>query len=400
MGKDWLEAALTAKNPVVADRYDRRKIFYHPAAIASLLGTGDCWPVTVNTGFTTYCNHSCIWCSSAYTTRVEPSLKQRDELLIDPEVWIRNIHILAARGTKGLIVAGQGEPLLHPKAADMLAAAADANLKFMLFTNGERLHEKYTDALFRGAVAVRFSVDAATPELHVRWHGAANANGSGRANFAAVVGNIRKLVDEKRRRGAILPHIGCQMICSSLTESDFEGFARLFGEIGADYVAYKSLQRSNANEGLVVTAADLHAGENERAVQARGMLDKLLDIKRRYETEHFAVHVKADQIAQAYVKRFNGGERYPKCLAHPLTPMIEPDGKVYLCIDHGGSEEFVIGNIYNADIDKIWASPQRQSAIARIDLKRKCPAGCFLDETNRILNELASPDPNVHHMLI
>jgi len=54
------------------------------------------------------------------------------------------------------------------------------------------------------------------------------------------------------------------MICSRLTEPDFEAFARLFAEIGVDYVAYKSLQRNEANAALSVSSLDLHADEAER----------------------------------------------------------------------------------------------------------------------------------------
>lgn len=382
------------------DRYDRRKVLYHPAAVADLLATGDCWPVTVNTGFTTYCNHSCAWCSSAYTTRTTPSLKRRDELVIAPEVWTRNMGILAERGTKGLIIAGQGEPLLHPKAPEMLDFVARAGLKYMLFTNGERLSERFYDGFFEGAVAVRFSVDAATPEMHRRWHAAKNAGGRGRADFDKVVANIRRIVVEKRRRGASLPHIGCQMICSRLTEDDFEGFARLFRDAGVDYVVYKSLQRNDSNRDISLSSLDLHESEAERAAQARAMVDRLLDIKARYEGDGFAVHVKVDQIEQAYVKTFNGAERYGRCRAHPLTPMIEPDGKVYLCIDLGGQPDFVIGNIYDDTIDRIWESERRRETARRIDLKRRCPAGCFLDQTNLILDQLANPAPELHHVLI
>ncbi|MBI2058265.1 MAG: radical SAM protein [Nitrospirae bacterium] len=381
-------------------RYDRRKIFYHPEAVASLVKTGDCWPVSVSTGFTTYCNHSCAWCSSAYTTRKTPSLKAKDELIIQPDVWIRNVKILAAGGTQGLTIAGQGEPLLHPSARTMLDAASDLGLRYMLFTNGEHLTDKFFPSLFAGAVAVRFSVDAASKSLHSRWHAAANSNGRGRADFDRVLRNIRHLVEEKRRRGSLYPHIGCQMICSPLTEEDFEGFAALFGEVGVDYVVFKSLQRNRSNEHITVSSMDLHSTEDAREEQAAAMVSRLLDIQSRYQTERFEVHVKVDQIRRAYVKQFNGAERYDRCRAHPLVPMMEPDGNVYLCIDHGGDPEFVIGNIYEDSMDKIWESKRRQDVARKIDLKRKCPAGCFLDETNVILHQITNPDPNLHHVLI
>ncbi|MBM3492356.1 MAG: hypothetical protein FJX68_18325 [Alphaproteobacteria bacterium] len=130
------------------------------------------------------------------------------------------------------------------------------------------------------------------------------------------------------------------------------------------------------------------------------MLRQLLAIKQRYQRANFAVHVKVDQIASAYVRQFNGALRYDRCRAHPLVPMIEPDGKVYLCIDHGGDADFVIGNIYDDSIDRIWTSERRRQVAERIDLLRKCPAGCFLDDSNLLLHRLAKPDPDLHHQLV
>jgi radical SAM protein with 4Fe4S-binding SPASM domain len=381
-------------------KYDRRKLLFHPRAIADILEKGDTWPVTVNTGFTTYCNHSCIWCSTAYTTRIKPTLKERDDLLIQPEVWIENIRLLAKHGTKGLIIAGQGEPLLHPKADIMLEAVAEADLKYMLFTNGQKLHEKYYDSFFRSGLAIRFSVDAASSEMHEKWHAAESENGKGRSNFTKVLDNISALVAEKKRRKSALPHIGCQMICSAMTQPDFENFAKLFREIGVDYVVYKSLQSNPGTRGLIASSLSIHNSLEERSQYAADMLTELEAIKAKYQSDTFDVFIKSAQIETAYVKEFNGAENYKKCRAHSLTPMIEPDGKVYLCVDHGGVESMVIGNIYQQNIEEIWLSEKRQQVISSIDLVNKCPAGCFLDEANMLLEELSTPDDSLHWQLI
>ena len=121
---------------IVKNIYDRKKILLYPNKIIEIIKDGTTWPVTVNTGFTTYCNHSCVWCSSAYTTRTNPKEKGRDKLLIQSDLWVKNMKILANKGTKGLIIAGQGEPLLHPKANEMLEEISKTSLKYMIFSNG------------------------------------------------------------------------------------------------------------------------------------------------------------------------------------------------------------------------------------------------------------------------
>ena len=67
------------------------------------------------------------------------------------------------------------------------------------------------------------------------------------------------------------------------------------------------------------------------------------------------------------MKTHNGATNYSVCRAHSLVPMIEPDGKVYICIDLGGDDKFVIGNIYDDNIEKIWNSKKRQEVIKNID---------------------------------
>lgn len=385
---------------IATDKYDRRKVLFHPRQVGALLETGDAWPITVNTGFTTYCNHSCIWCSSAYTTRIDPKLKGRDKLLIDADVWIDNIERLAKKGTKGLIIAGQGEPLLHPEAERMLSRASESGLSYMIYTNGERLGDRFHDSLLRSCLAIRFSVDAASSEMHEKYHAAKNLNGRGKANFERVLTNIKRLVAEKQRRGLETPTLGVQMICSELTEPEFEEFVKLFKSVGVDYVAFKALQANGANRDLIASSFSMIEDERERVRHADQMVTKLMELKKEYETEGFDVFVKGAQIKSAYVSEYNASMNYQKCIAHPLTPMIEPDGKVYLCIDMGGNDDFVIGNIYEDNIETIWSSNRRKEVIKKIDLNNICPAGCFLDDTNKILTELLNPPIDVHSALI
>jgi cyclic pyranopterin phosphate synthase len=385
---------------IASDKYDRKKVLYHTHTVSRLLSTGDAWPITVNTGFTTYCNHSCIWCSSAYTTRIDPKQKGRDKLLIDPKIWIDNMERLSKNGTKGLIIAGQGEPLLHPESESMLNRASELGLSYMVYTNGERLGTRFHDSLLSSCLSVRFSVDAASREMHEKYHAAKNLNGRGKANFELVLSNIENLVYEKRRRNLQTPTIGVQMICSELTEPEFEPFVRLFKGVGVDYIAFKALQANDANRDLIASSFSMIDNERERELHAEKMIKKLWDLKELYSDDQFEIFVKGDQIKSAYVSQYNGALNYKMCIAHPLTPMIEPDGNVYLCIDMGGNDDFVIGNIYEDDIETIWRSKRRQQVIEKIDLHRVCPAGCFLDDTNKILTELLEPPTNVHPALI
>ena len=315
---------------IVKNIYDRNKILLYPDKIDEIIKKGTTWPVTVNTGFTTYCNHSCVWCSSAYTTRVNPKEKGRDKLLINSNVWIENMKIVGKNGTKGLIIAGQGEPLLHPKANEMLDEISNTNLKYMIFSNGEKLNADIIKTILKSCIAIRFSVDAGTNEIHKKWHSAKNSNGRGNSNFNNVIENISNLVKYKKDKKVENMQIGCQMISSKLTEPDFEIFAKTFKDIGVDYIVYKSLQGNIINKNISLSSFDLHSSIEDRKKFADQMIEKLSFIKNKYEDKKFRVYVKVDQIKSAYVKKHNGATNYSICRAHSLVPMIEPDGKVYM----------------------------------------------------------------------
>ena len=60
---------------------------------------------------------------------------------MDPDVLKKLLHELREIGTRELIFAGEGEPLLYPHFLDAVASAKAAGLHLNLITNGTLLTE-------------------------------------------------------------------------------------------------------------------------------------------------------------------------------------------------------------------------------------------------------------------
>ncbi|MBI3399380.1 MAG: radical SAM protein [Deltaproteobacteria bacterium] len=66
-------------------------------------------------------------------------------------------------------ISGGGEPMLHPKALEMMEYAKKADAKVGLITNGSRFTEENTKRLLEAGVdMIEFSVDAADPETYAK----------------------------------------------------------------------------------------------------------------------------------------------------------------------------------------------------------------------------------------
>ena len=93
-------------------RMDSHKLIYHPEVVTRWLKGENIYPIELEIGLTNACNHRCIFCAVDYTGY------QPDR--IDSKILINNLEILSQKGVKSIIYAGEGEPLLHKEAPDII----------------------------------------------------------------------------------------------------------------------------------------------------------------------------------------------------------------------------------------------------------------------------------------
>ena len=86
------------------------------------------------------------------------------------------------------------------------------------------------------------------------------------------------------------------------------------------------------------------------------------------------------------------GRDYKECLGSQFQPCIGADGKVYVCTNHRGHEEFSYGNLNEKNFDEIWNDIKKKNSIMyKINYEQKfskCTDLCKPHESNKMLWKL------------
>lgn len=113
-------------------------------------------PIQLNIEITTHCNLNCPHCARAVHRRAEEMM---DENLFN---YLLDLCPNAYR----VVLAGLGEPALHPRLPALVKAAARQGRRVGLVTNATLLNSKLSQALIQaGIAAVTFSLDAVRPDV-------------------------------------------------------------------------------------------------------------------------------------------------------------------------------------------------------------------------------------------
>jgi len=109
-----------------------------PAKLLRSQNASELQPVHVQWIPTNVCNLNCPFCSCKYRNQTQE---------MDFDDAKRIIHELAGLGTKAATITGGGEPLCHPRCADMIREFHANGIEVGLVTNGIALHGFNRDAL-------------------------------------------------------------------------------------------------------------------------------------------------------------------------------------------------------------------------------------------------------------
>lgn len=121
------------------------------------------YPMMLVLSFVYPCNAECPHCP--YTnSNIRDSYK--DAPFMSEEIFKKIADESGPHGAY-LRISGGGEPMLHPKATELLVYAKKAGCKIGLITNGSKFTEESTRALIGAGVdMIEFSVDARDPETY------------------------------------------------------------------------------------------------------------------------------------------------------------------------------------------------------------------------------------------
>ena len=109
-------------------RMDSHKLLYHPKRVSDWMDGKNIYPIELEIGLTNACNHRCIFCAVDYTG-YKPDY-------LDSRLLMENLEGLAVKGVKSIIYAGEGEPLLHKDAPELINKTKSLGIDTAMSTNG------------------------------------------------------------------------------------------------------------------------------------------------------------------------------------------------------------------------------------------------------------------------
>jgi MoaA/NifB/PqqE/SkfB family radical SAM enzyme len=215
------------------------------------------FPSQILMDITEVCNLACVHCP-------HPAFKQSDQYAaryIDPELNEKMIDEVRQHGqglTQYIRYASNGEPLVHPKAYDMVEDAVRRSGVFVtLTTNGTIMNEKRTQKLLSGGVhLIDVSIDALRPETYakIRVNGDLNIT---RANVLRLL----KWVEESKASTKVV----VSLVEQPDNQDEIADFERYWRDQGVSYVIIRRLHScSGAKSDLVQLQRALAQKEQRR----------------------------------------------------------------------------------------------------------------------------------------
>jgi len=341
--------------------FDGHKLFYQYETTYNLLAGKPVYPVYVEYSPVGSCNHRCLFCAYDYI-----GYKSRR---LETDATLRSIREFAELGTKAMLFAGEGEPLLHKDIGKMVETASGCGIDTGIYTNGSLLKGQTAETLLKNLTFIRISLNAGTRENYEQVHG--------KDDFETVTENIRNAAEIKRKNGYKVD-IGLQIVVIPENLHTILDLAKLGGELGADYLAIKPFVQHGSQQGY-------HFPENFSLEK----LEDMLNSAESFSTDNYKV------IARKEAFRKYHDRNYDRCLSLPVFSVILSDGNVYSCGPFLGDYRFRYGNIYENSVREIMDGERRKEilkhAACTLDCKTECMPNCRLDAINRSLWELKHP---------
>lgn len=340
------------------NNFFRYKILTYPEIISKLLNDRDVNPINLEINLTNICNHSCIWCTYDYLHKSTESLNF--------ENVVNLLRDARKMGVESITWTGGGEPTIHPKFTELISIAAELGFKQGLNTNGYCLTETMMDIIVDNFSYIRFSIDAATSEVHSLCHKVV------KQQFEKIIDNIKKIVDKKEKTKSILT-IGYSFLIDSYNLNDVIKSIKLAKSLGVNYLQFKPIvYYHKSNEQF----------SNESEVS--NVLVELLKVMEKEETDSFKIRYIEHKFNNIQLCEENYGRFYDKCYGCKLLASVAANGSVDICCAYKGVKKWSIGNIYINNLKEIWMSNNRKIVESKIDVL-KCPPMCKADEINKVI---------------
>lgn len=346
-------------------RMDSHKLIFHPERVAGWQKGENIYPIELEVSLTNACNHRCIFCAVDYTG-YQPTM-------LDKDILKKNIPEFAKKGVKSIIYAGEGEPLLHKNAPDIINRTKENGIDTAMSTNGVLLTPDVSKECLASLTWIRFSTAAITDRTYEKIHQCRQGD------LSLVLSNMEEAVRVKRDQKASTT-IGVQLLLLPDNKREVVPMAKELKQIGVDYFTVKPFSQHPQSRNIL-------------QVDYQEMMDveqELIELA----TEDYKIYFRAHSMQKLTCRR-----DYSQCLALPFMVYIDAKGNLWPCIVFMGNKELSYGNLYQESFQDIWEGDRRKQLVeyfSKMDLEQNCRELCRLDEMNKYLNELKHPGEHVN----
>ena len=348
-------------------RIDSHKLMYHVSRVSKWLEGENIYPIYVEIAPSGACNHRCVFCALEYLDYRPHFL--RTDVLLDV------ISEMARKEVKGVMYAGEGEPLLHKDIGRIVRHTADAGIDVSITTNGVLL-DRCMDKEFLAALSwMRVSLNAGTNMTYAKVHR------SPASDFDKVLRNLSDAV-ELKKRNRLACTIGVQFLLLPQNYQEATVLAERLRDVGVDFLTIKPFSQHPLSSSTI--DKDFDYG------RYRYLEEQLLKMANGQLKILFRAHT---------MQKLKDDRPYERCLGLPFFTYIDAAGNVYACSAFLGDERFCYGNVYENSFSEIWEGERRKQVLNYVDTEldvSQCRKACRLDEINRYLWELKCPHPHVN----
>jgi len=294
-------------------------------------------PSCCNIAVTNVCNATCDFCNYAKDKDFVTEKKW-----LDPERLARALDILYSRGIRYITFSG-GEPMLHPRMTEMIAAVTFRGMRPAMVTNGSALTERNMEDLATAGLKTLFiSIDSPEAQKHEENRG------------------LPGVWDKVRDGNAMLKELGIKTVASCTINrliGDFEALFAALDDLGFSTVTF-TYPKKELNSGSLVFSSSSLIDFSE--VELAEVLEVL-----RSKKEKFGILNPAESLSE-------------------MVRFLKKEQQQFPC--YGGYKYFALDvnfNIYRCDF---WHEPMGSiEEFANIEFVRdgctKCMSVCYRDSS-------------------
>ncbi len=355
-----------------ADNYliDGHKLFWHLDRVADWQDGKPVAPVYVEISPVSLCNHKCIFCAIDFVRGKDFSL--------DTEVFCKRLKEMGSLGVRGVMFAGEGEPLLHKDLKIFIETAKRSGMDVSLTTNGTLGNYGTWKDLLPYLTWIRFSVDAGDAKSYSKVHNISESV------FKKTVKSIEDAVRVKRdlRLGVT---IGVQFLAIEENLKSIGKAVKLFSKIGVDYFSIKpySLHPQMVNKR-----------DTFYTKQIAGRIRQLVDRFRKSSKMNII-------FRDVAMEKYAGKEKqFKHCHALPFWGYVSSKGDFYTCSVFIGDKRFRVGNVHDQNMRDILFGKPREKSIAyasgKLSVGKECRVNCRMARVNEFLEFLENRPEHIN----